>query len=69
MKKSIYITKLNNKIKNLDTEKNNEIKEINDKLENVYKSINKKTQGNNGLNILNDRLIEEKQKNEEEINK
>ena len=41
-KKSIYIRKLDNKIKNLDTEKNNEIKEINDELENVYKSINKK---------------------------
>ena len=41
-KKSAYITKLDNKIINLDTKKNNEIKELRNELENVYKNINKK---------------------------
>ena len=34
-------------------------------LENAYKRINEKNQENNELNILNDRLIKEKQEKEE----
>ena len=55
--KSVYIKKLNT-----------EIEEIQDELENVNRSIKNLKLENNELNILNDRLIKEKQKKEEEIN-
>ena len=71
MKKNIHIEKLDNKIYEKDVlikNLNIEIKEIQNKLEYAYKNINEK-KNNNELNILNDRLIKEKQEKEEELNK
>ena len=71
MKKNIHIEKLDNKIYEKDVlikNLNIEIKEIQNKLEYAYKNINEK-KNNNELNILNDRLIKEKQEKEEALNK
>ena len=62
--KNKHITKLKDeKTNKLNIKKlNTEIEEIQDELENVNRSIKNLKQENNELNILNDRLIKEKQK-------
>ena len=71
-KKNIHIKKLDDKIYEKDVlieNLNTEIKEIQNELEYAHKNINEAKQKNNELNILNDRLIKEKQEKEEELNK
>ena len=70
--KNIYIKKLDDEIYEKDElikNLNIEIKEIKDELEYAYKNIGEKKQKINELNILNDRLIKEKQEKEEELSK
>ena len=62
------MSKLDNKIRNLDTKRNKEIKEIQNELENAYKIISEKKEETNKLNILIDRLIKEKKEIEEALN-